>query len=239
MALFTPEELEELRRADAELDEEFVQTQEEIEESRKRDKQARFDRLDDKGKKIAENKRAYYEANREKIAENQRAYYEANRETDESLGITKEDYNLYKSGNHADPELFTREVMETLTALCERKPLNREFVQKYFAEFPLGFFEIYAFTCFLLMFCYWIFWGRKGRGEIAALIYEVFIVGLVYAYLFYMGRYLIRRTETALWLGASLMIIWMLKREQVFFSMRTAAAFCSCFLLPTAGCFFC
>lgn len=159
--------------------------------------------------------------------------YEANRETYESLGITKEDYNLYKSGNHADPELFTREVMETLTALCERKPLNREFVQKYFAEFPLGFFEIYAFTCFLLMFCYWIFWGRKGRGEIAALIYEVFIVGLVYAYLFYMGRYLIRRTETALWLGASLMIIWMLKREQVFFSMRTAAAFCSCVLAFT------
>ena len=80
MALFTPEELEELRRADAELDEEFVQTQEEIEESRKRDKQVLFDRLDSKGKKAAENQRAYYEANREKIAENQRAYYEANRE---------------------------------------------------------------------------------------------------------------------------------------------------------------
>ena len=80
MALFTKEELEELRRADAELDEEFVQTQEEIVESRKRDKQARFDRLDAKGKKIAENQRAYYEANREKIAENKRAYREANRE---------------------------------------------------------------------------------------------------------------------------------------------------------------
>ena len=80
MALFTPEELEELRRADAELDEEFVQTQEEIEESRKRDKAVKMQRLDNKSKKIAENRRAYYEANREKIAENQRAYREANRE---------------------------------------------------------------------------------------------------------------------------------------------------------------
>lgn len=80
MALFTAEELEELRKADAELDEEFVQTKEEIVESRKRDKQVLFDRLDAKGKKIAENKRAYYEANREKIAENKRAYREANRE---------------------------------------------------------------------------------------------------------------------------------------------------------------
>ena len=74
MALFTAEELEELRKADAELDEEFVQTQEEIEESRKRDKQVRFDRLDAKGKKIAENKRAYYEANREKYNEYMRNY---------------------------------------------------------------------------------------------------------------------------------------------------------------------
>jgi hypothetical protein len=80
MALFTPEELEELRRADAELDEEFVQTQEEIVESRKRDRQAKIDRLDSRGKKSAENQRAYREANREKIAENKRAYYEANRE---------------------------------------------------------------------------------------------------------------------------------------------------------------
>lgn len=159
--------------------------------------------------------------------------YEANRETYEALGITKEDYNLYKSGNHADPELFTREVMETLTALCERKPLNREFVQDFFAEFPLGFFEIYAFTCFLLIFCYWIFWGEKGKAEIMTLIYETVVIGAVYAYLFYMGRYLIRRTETALWLGAALMAVWMLNREQVFFTMRTAAAFCTCVLAFT------
>ena len=80
MALFTPEEREELRRADAELDEEFVQTQEEIEEIRKRDKQVRFDRLDSKGKKIAENQRAYYEANREKYNEYMRNYLRKRRE---------------------------------------------------------------------------------------------------------------------------------------------------------------
>ena len=74
MALFTPEELEELRRADAELDEEFVQTLEEINASRKRDKESKLDRLDNKSKKIAENKRAYYEANREKWNAYLRAY---------------------------------------------------------------------------------------------------------------------------------------------------------------------
>ena len=80
MALFTPEELEELRRADAEIDETFCQTQEERVASRRRDRDAKLDSMDGKAKKIAENQRAYYEANREKIAENQRAYREANRE---------------------------------------------------------------------------------------------------------------------------------------------------------------
>ena len=74
MALFTPEELEELRRADAELDEEFVQTQEEIEESRKRDRDVCIDRLDSRSRKIAENQRAYREANREKYNEYMRNY---------------------------------------------------------------------------------------------------------------------------------------------------------------------
>ena len=65
---FTKEELEELARADAEIDEEFVMTQEEIEASRNRDRAAKYDRLDNRGKKIAAGQKAYYEANREKIA---------------------------------------------------------------------------------------------------------------------------------------------------------------------------
>ena len=80
MALFTPEELEELRRADEALDESFVQTQEEIELSRERDRKSRLSNMDPDKRKIAESQRAYYEANKDKIAEYQRAYYEANRE---------------------------------------------------------------------------------------------------------------------------------------------------------------
>ena len=80
VALFTPEELEELRRADEELDETFCQTQAEIEESRRRDKMVKHNRKDNKAKKIAESQKAYREANREKIAEYKKAYREANRE---------------------------------------------------------------------------------------------------------------------------------------------------------------
>ena len=80
MSIFTAAELEELRRADAEIDAEFVQTAEEIAESRARDRDARLAALPDAKRKRAERQRAYYEANRDKVAERKRAYREANRD---------------------------------------------------------------------------------------------------------------------------------------------------------------
>lgn len=78
--MFTPEELEELRRADEELDKEFRVTQEDLDFSRRMDKQAGLDKKDNRGRRIAAQRAAYREANREKIADYQAAYYEANRE---------------------------------------------------------------------------------------------------------------------------------------------------------------
>ena len=77
--LFTPEELAELAAFDAEIDETDI-TKDEIVASRARDREAVLSGMSKRNRKIAENKRAYYEANREKIAEAQRAYREANRE---------------------------------------------------------------------------------------------------------------------------------------------------------------
>ena len=80
MALFTPEELEELRQADAEIEADFWQTSEEIRESRERDRQANLDRMLPEKRRKAAYQRAYREANKEDIAAYQRAYYEANKE---------------------------------------------------------------------------------------------------------------------------------------------------------------
>jgi hypothetical protein len=78
--LFTEEELEELRRADAELDEEYTLSMEDIAFSRQLDREAKLEKLDNKSRKIAAQKAAYREANKEKIAAQKAAYYEANRE---------------------------------------------------------------------------------------------------------------------------------------------------------------
>ena len=73
-SIFTAEELEELRRADEELEKTYRQTPDEIRQSRQRDKQVKIDRLDNRGRKIAAQQAAYYEANREKYNAYMREY---------------------------------------------------------------------------------------------------------------------------------------------------------------------
>ena len=76
--LFTPEELAELARIDAELDAKPI-SNEEVAESNRRDRQAKRMALDNKAAKVAESQRRYREANKDSIAEYQRRYREKKR----------------------------------------------------------------------------------------------------------------------------------------------------------------
>lgn len=78
-SIFTPEELEELRRADAEIEAGFVMTREERQEIKKRDKKPRKVSEESRLRNIARS-RAYYWAHREEMLAQQKARYEANRE---------------------------------------------------------------------------------------------------------------------------------------------------------------
>ena len=77
--LFTPEELAEMAAADAEIEENFSLTNEDLKRSRDLDKETVFGRKENREKKIAENQRAYYEANREKINAYMREYMKKRR----------------------------------------------------------------------------------------------------------------------------------------------------------------
>ena len=76
---FTAEEMEEMRLADEEIERDFCWTNEELEASRKRDRVSIFDRKDVAAQKLAAQKKAYYEANREKINERRRRKYREKR----------------------------------------------------------------------------------------------------------------------------------------------------------------
>ena len=91
--MWTTEELEEMRRADAEIEADFVLSHDEIVAARERDRAAlgrhglaAYQRAYREANKeqVAAKKRAYYEAHKEQVAAYQRAYYEARRQRKES-----------------------------------------------------------------------------------------------------------------------------------------------------------
>lgn len=97
-SLFTLEELDEMKAADAEIEATFRLTNEDIRRSREADTAALLDRLPPEKKRIAAKQRAYRDANREEIAAKQRAYYEANR--DKIIAKQRAYREAKREGNH-------------------------------------------------------------------------------------------------------------------------------------------
>lgn len=77
---FTKEELEAMRLADEEIEREFSLSVDDIAASNELDRASLYDRKSEKERKVAAQKKAYREANKDKVAEYQKAYYEANKE---------------------------------------------------------------------------------------------------------------------------------------------------------------
>lgn len=66
---WTAEELEEMRRADEEIERDFALTQDDLVRSRALDREAVLQRMDNRAASIAAQQRAWYEANRLKRAQ--------------------------------------------------------------------------------------------------------------------------------------------------------------------------
>ena len=123
--MFTPEELEELSRADAELDDTFVQTIEEFKESGRRDRQAIRERKACEGGDRIRRKQESYDANRPEILKKKRAYYEANREAFAAYGKAYREANResIKARNRAYYEERRQEILDKKKAYYRE---NRE-----------------------------------------------------------------------------------------------------------------
>ena len=127
---FTAAELEEMRRADEEIEREFRVTPEDLRRSREQDRQAELDALPTAERIKREYRRAYYAANRDKVLEYRRAYYEANREKVLEYQRAYREANREKvlEGQRAYREANRDKVLEYRRAYYEA---NREKVLEY------------------------------------------------------------------------------------------------------------
>ena len=105
LPLFTPEELEEMRRADAEIDVGFVITREERQEIKKRGNPRK--RSAETRRRDAARSKAYYWAHREEMLAYQKARYKANRE--ELQAYYRERQRIYDAAHREEKNKKARE----------------------------------------------------------------------------------------------------------------------------------
>ena len=136
---FTPEELEEMEKADQEIEESFVLTNEEIAMAREYDKRAKYEAMTGDKQKVAAYQKAYREANREKVAARNKAWYEANREKvaarNKAWYEAKREkvaayQKAYREANREKVAAYQKAYREANQKGKEAKPMERETVRR-------------------------------------------------------------------------------------------------------------
>jgi ribosome-binding protein aMBF1 (putative translation factor) len=127
---FTPEEIEEMRRADEEIERDFRWTNDELAASRRRDADILLSRKSKRGRSIAEYQRAYYEANKDSIAEKQRAYREANKDSI----AEKQQWIRHKRLNRGYSQYELAEAIGSSQAMISRLESGDVKLETFFAK---------------------------------------------------------------------------------------------------------
>ena len=133
---FTPEEIEEMRLADEEIERDFRWTNDELAASRRRDADIFLSRKSKRDRSIAEKRRAYYEANKDSIAEKQLAYREANKD---SIAEYQRAYYEANKDSIAERRRAYREANKD--SIAEKQRAYREANKDSIAEKQRAYYE--------------------------------------------------------------------------------------------------
>lgn len=122
---FTPEEIEEMRRADEEIERDFRWTNDELAASRRRDADILLSRKSKRDRSIAEKQRAYYEANKDSFAEKQQwiRHKRLNRgysqyELAEAIGSSQAMISRLESGDMKLETFFAKDALCAVLGVC-------------------------------------------------------------------------------------------------------------------------
>lgn len=134
--------------------------------------------------------------------------YEENQELYSSLDITENDYNLYRSANFADTELFTEDIIRELVNVKGNISINKQFVKSFFSQnvAQLINYSFFPAVCIAAIFCILQF-QKKKRMQYLLFIYEILSFGIVQLYFYWRGRYLQNRVDVGIFLTMTLIFL--------------------------------
>lgn len=124
------------------------------------------------------------------------------------MNIDENTFWFYRLWNHFDDEKFSVDMMEKLISMREKSVSDRNLLADFFKTVPKGILHIPCFYVVISVFVFWLFSGGHRKADYLGIIYEILIVGMVYFYLYYQGRYLKNRVDVGIWLAFALIMLW-------------------------------
>ena len=160
--------------------------------------------------------------------------YDSNQEIYEELGISREEYELYKSWNFNDTEKFDTEVMKKLVDLKQKRPLTIRTVTAFLRRFPSDLLRMPMFYFFAVFAVLWLLCGKKDVCSVISVLAECLLLVAVYFYLYYQGRYMVNRVDVGLWFSACLVMLWIFSSGEVR-HMNTKVSVLLCMICVALG----
>ena len=139
-------------------------------------------------------------------------------ETYAALGLSETDVQLLYDSDYFDPDVFTAETMQAITAAREERfprPTLGECLGQFLDKAIPGFFVNLHIYGFLLILALWLAAGEHTLRDWLCLALEAAVFGAAYLYLIWRGRYLVDRVDLGLLLCAAAVPALMLDAEKL------------------------
>ena len=156
--------------------------------------------------------------------------YDENLELYESLGISRNDYELYTSANIADTECFTVDVLKALADAKSNKTIDLQFFKDCWYEISRGMIKYSFFPLLLIVFLVAVIGFRlKNCTGIFLVLYEGLAFLGVQIYFYYRNRYLQSRVDASIIFAICLvLILYAWNRELVLPNGKRVVACVGC-----------
>ena len=142
----------------------------------------------------------------------------------EKLGINQNAWTLYKGWNFYDPDKMSVQVMQEIAKFQQERKIDKKLVKDFLTLYPDRFFRNQMFLIYLFVLILVILYGSHSAEGVASVLLQIFLLGGLFFYLFYAGRYGVRRVDVGIWWGGTLGLLVVLDQKNIHFNPKAAAA---------------
>ena len=125
-----------------------------------------------------------------------------------AVGIDSTAYKLMKSWTFQDSEKFTADTFRQIAEFRDKKTIDAAYIKGFIRKFAKGLLNEASFLCFAVVLIAWLLTGRhKARKWVSLVILGIIILAMNF-YLYYAGRFMVRRVDVGIWFAAALILLY-------------------------------